>query len=310
MQGLLAVVREPFETNAIAVRVTAEVLVNLVRRDAIAIGLPLLWMLLAFAVGTIGAHQAQVRGLWTPSRLIPDLSRLWAFSGGGDTSSRFERSLWGIIKAVVLVAVAIWSIEATWNGIRRTAELDAGPLSQAAAEIVLSQARWLAFVLLVMGGLDYALRLRRFESMLRTTPQQQREDQRTMEGDLALRSQRRQAARSMRVDSPSWLVGASLALLGDDGLTLVLEGGPPPIAIRVRIALSGERGTRLRRTVESARTPCVESPDLAKRLACGGRSSPNAPVFPEIAAELARLWPASPHRNGRDHTNQPALDQA
>ena len=65
-------------------------------------------------------------------------------------------------------------------------------LAQAAGQIVLHLAWVLAAVLLVLGLVDYALRYRRFEAMLRTTPQEQREDQRVMEGDPATRAQRRQ----------------------------------------------------------------------------------------------------------------------
>lgn len=54
-----------------------------------------------------------------------------------------------------------------------------------AGQIVLQLAWVLTAVLLVLGLVDYGLRYRRFESMLRTTTQEQREDRRVIEGDPA-----------------------------------------------------------------------------------------------------------------------------
>ena len=113
-----------------------------------------------------------------------------------------------------------------------------------AAGQVLSRAAWiLAGVLLILGLVDYAIRHRRLEMTLRTTPQQEREDQRVMQGDPAGRAQRFRVARTWRGDSPDVLAGATLVLTGRAGLTLVLAGGPPPRLVSVRTSVKGQRGT-------------------------------------------------------------------
>ena len=94
--------------------------------------------------------------------------------------------------------------------------------------------RVLAGVLAVLGLADYGLCYCRFESMLRTTPEEQREDQRVLEGDVTARAQRRRIARAWRGDSPELLAGASLVLHGTGGLTVILSGGPPPRRVLIR----------------------------------------------------------------------------
>ena len=94
-----------------------------------------------------------------------------------------------------------------------------------------------------MGLVDYVLRYRRFETMLRTTASEQREDQRVMEGDPAARAQRRRAARSMRGDAPDLLAGAALLLTGPAGLTLIIAGGPPPSRVSIRTVAKGGAGS-------------------------------------------------------------------
>jgi flagellar biosynthetic protein FlhB len=136
---------------------------------------------------------------------------------------------------------------------------------------------------------DYGLRYSRFEAMLRTTPQEQREDQRTMEGDVGVRAHRRRIARAWRADAPDVLAGASLVLTGPGGLTLVLSGGPPPRQVAIRTSAVGEAGQSLRRAAESARIPRVEAGALARHLA--RQPAPGLTITAAQVAELAAIWP-------------------
>jgi flagellar biosynthetic protein FlhB len=140
-----------------------------------------------------------------------------------------------------------------------------------------------------LGLLDYGLRYVRFEAMLRTTPQEQREDQRAMEGDVGSRAQRRRLARSWRGDSPELLAGASLVLLGNAGFSLVLSGGPPPRRIVVRTAVKGSVGLSLRRSAQAMKIAQVDAPELVRRLA--PYVAAHRPLPAELIAELAAIWP-------------------
>ena len=135
----------------------------------------------------------------------------------------------------------------------------------------------LAGVLLVLGLVDYGLRYSRFEAMLRTTPQEQREDQRTMEGDVAARAQRRRIARAWRGDSPELLAGASLRPdrtrrpdPGPLGRSSAATGRDPDRGRRPPAYACGS-------SAETAKIPHVEAAGLAHdwpRHPAGGLPSP------------------------------------
>lgn len=257
---------------------------------------PLGSILLAFGAGALTAHQFQVRGLWAPQRVVPDPARLWALRSsassrsGSGLGSRAERSLWSTIKAAVITAATVWTIASCWSELLKLGAMETPLLAQAAGRLMLYLARVLAVVLIVLGLADYGLRWRRFEQLLRTTPNEHREDQRVMEGDPASRAQRRRLAKAWRSDSPEILAGASLVLAGSRGLTLVLTGGPPPKRVTIRSVARGISGLRLRRSAEANQVCLLEAPKLAHRLAA--RPASGSPLAAELLADLAVIWPA------------------
>ncbi len=260
-----------------------------VRSQALVLGWPLGAILAGFAGGALIAHQLQVRGLWAPRLVAPDVSRLWALSSAPSLAGRASRSGWSAVKAIVLVVAAAWTIHAGRSDLLRLSGLEGPNLARATGQIVLHLGWVLAAVLLVLGLLDYALRYRRFEAMLRTTPEQQREDRRVMEGDPAARAQRQSVARAWRGDAPELLAGASLILTGPGGLTLVLAGGPPPRRVTVRAAVKGNAGLKLRRSAEASQVTQIDAPDVARRLA--RRPASGSTIASELIAELASIWP-------------------
>jgi flagellar biosynthesis protein FlhB len=265
--------------------------VSHVRELVVGLGWPLAAILAGFAAGALAAHHLQVRGLWATVLIVPTPARLWAYSHGPGLAVRVERSAWSVVKGAVLLAVSAWAIRAGWSEILKLGSLEVPVLVHRVGQIVLGLAWVLAAVLMLLGLIDYGFCYRRIELMLRTTPQEQREDQRAMEGAPAVRSQRRRVALSWRGDSPELLSGASLLLNGTAGLTVVLGGGPPPKRITVRTAVRGAAGLRLRRSAESGKLRQIESADLARRLA--HRPSSRSPIAAELIAELAAIWPNS-----------------
>lgn len=265
--------------------------VSQVRGFVVGLGWPLAAILAGFAAGALAAHNLQVRGLWATVLVVPTPARLWAYSRGPGLAVRAERTAWSVVKATVLVAVSAWAIRAAWSEILQLGSLEVPVLAHRAGQIVLGLAWVLATVLMLLGLIDYGFCYRRIELMLRTTPQEHREDQRVMEGAPAMRSQRRRVALAWRGDSPELLAGASLLLNGTAGLTLVLGGGPPPKRITVRTAVRGPAGMRLRRSAESGKLPQIESADLARRLA--HRPASRSPIAAELIVELSAIWPAT-----------------
>ncbi len=260
-----------------------------VRELFIGLGWPFAAVLGSFMVGALVAHQVQVRGLWAPSLIVPAPRRLWAFSSEAGLALQTERVVWAIFKAFVLVVGACWAIRTAWFEILRLGSLETPSLVLGAGHIILKVSWLLGAVLLILGIIDFGLRYRRFESMLRTTSQEQREDQRVIDGDPAVRAQRRRAAQALRADSPEVLAGSTLILSGAAGLTLVLEGGPPPKRVTVRSAVKGPAGMRVRRSAEAKAIPQVEDHDLARKLA--RRPSARSSLAAALMDELNAVWP-------------------
>jgi flagellar biosynthesis protein FlhB len=273
-----------------AMPVDAAGLVARVRGVALALAWPFGGILTAFAIGATAAHQLQVRGLWSSQLIMPDPGRLWSPGRGPGLSARAGRSGWAAMKAAIFVAALTWVIRAGWAEVLSLGSLEGAALAQEASRSVLRLAGVLAGVLGALGLADYGLCYWRFESMLRTTPEEQREDQRVLEGDVAARAQRRRIARAWRGDSPELLAGASLALHGSGGLTLILSGGSPPRRVLIRAAAKAAAGLRLRRSAAAARIPHVENAGLAQRLAQHPAGSLSIPA--ELIADLAAIWPA------------------
>jgi flagellar biosynthetic protein FlhB len=262
-----------------------------VRGVAVGLAWPLAAIVAGFAAGALAAHQLQVRGLWATSLVAPDPARLWLFASGPGLAVRAQHSVWSAIKTAALLATLAWTIHGGWTELSQQSSLEGPNLARAAGRILLGEARVLAVMLLVLGVADYAIRYRRFEAMLRTTLEEQREDRRVIEGDPAARAQRRQVARAWRGDSPQLLTGASLLLCGSGGLTLVLAGGPPPRRVTIRTIVRGSAGLRLRRCPEARQIPVADAPELARRLA--RRPTVNSPIASLLFAELAAIWPAT-----------------
>jgi flagellar biosynthetic protein FlhB len=273
------------------VSVDQDAVVAQIREQVAVVVFPLLTVLASFAAGALAAHQVQVRGLWATQLLVPDPGRLWARGAGQHFSALAGGTLWALVKTITLAITLLALFGAAGGEILNLGGLEGVAVARAAGQ-VLSRAAWiLASVLLVLGLVDYAIRFRRLELTLRTTAQQEREDQRVMQGDPAGRAQRFRVAQTWRGDSPDVLAGATVVLTGRAGLTLVLAGGPPPRLVSVRIPLKGHVGRRTRRSAEAKNIPVVEAPDLASRLA--RRPPADASGTAELIAELASIWPSS-----------------
>ena len=124
--------------------------------------------------------------MWATSQIMPDMRRLWNVSTGPGLSTRFVQSTWSVAKGIIVIAVSAWRAPG-WSDFLRQSSLPGPRLAQAAGQIVLRISWTLAGAMLALGLVDYVLRYRRFEAMLRTTAEEQREDQRVMEGDPASR---------------------------------------------------------------------------------------------------------------------------
>jgi flagellar biosynthetic protein FlhB len=233
----------------------------------------------------VGAHLVQTGGLWAPALLAPDVTRLGPRGGEGGLA----RSLLPLARGLWLGAVTLAVLAWRGPGLGSLAGLTPGELVAAcgtvARDLVLAlAAAWVAF-----GLIDFALRHRAFEARLRLTPEEQREEQRVIDGDPAVRSRRLQVARAWLRDPGEMLAGAGLVVTGQAGLSVLLSGGPPPGPVGVRTIARGVAASTLRHAAERAGVPVVKAPDLAGWFARARVGRPALP--PELAERLREIWP-------------------
>jgi flagellar biosynthetic protein FlhB len=272
------------------------------RHLALAVALPLAAIVAGVAAAAFTAHQIQVGGLWAPRLLTPDPARLWPFGRGHGPglSARWSRGAWALVKGGIVVALAVVTLRAEAPRWQRLGGLEPRALAVASAGALRQFTLTLATATLALGLLDFGLQRRRYALLLQMTPEEHREDLRTMEGDPALRAQRRRIARTWRTDPSEVLTGAALILTGTAGLTVVVAGGPPPRRLTIRAIAQGPAGLRLRQAAAQARVPEARLPDAAPALARRLANHPASAVrlAREEVAALAALWPLASEERG------------
>ena len=291
--GLIATVRAPWLGDLGVARPDADP-VDLLARLSGALG-AVLYPTLGILGGTVAVavlvHQAQVGGLFNPGLLAPDFTRIWHLSldeeGGEGLLSRAGRGGWSLVKTVVVVAVATLIIQSHLTDFYRLSHAETPALAMAVGGLIRSTTLSLALAVAVLGLIDYALQRRRFESMLRMTSDEYREDIRSADGDPALRARRRHLAKSMTGDAPELLKGASLTITGPSDLVIVLAGGPLPRKVSIRSSAHGPAGQKLRKAASTHNLPFLEAPNLA--LALAQLRTPTIP--PELLPMLRDAWP-------------------
>ncbi len=289
--ALIALVRDSWSGDWM-ISADAPAVVEHLRRAIGSVAGPLFGIVGGSVAASVVAHQAQVGGLFAPGLIAPDPSRLWGLHLDEEGSSsglaaRMGRGVWSVVKAVVVIAVAAWLIRSDLDGLHRLARLEPHSLARASGAMIRSTAFALALATLALGLIDFALQYRRFEAMMRLTPDEHREDLKAADGDPALRARRRNQAKALRGDAPELFAGASLAVLGASGLIVILAGGPPPRRLTIRSSANGATGRRLGKSADAAKLPMLEAPALA--LALARLRTPVVP--PELMAELASEWP-------------------
>lgn len=245
------------------------------------------------------AHVLQTGGLWAPARLAPEASRLWAGAWSSDAAAKgLRRGAWSTVRTAMFLVVGAGFLAWRAESLARLSGLDGPALLKVSGTLIYQLGAMLAVAWVGLGVIDYALLARRFEAQLRMSPNEQREENRAIDGDPAIRSRRLQLARSWLHDPGEVLAGASLVLTGQGGLTVLLAGGPPPGPLTVRTIARGAGASTLRRGAERAGLPIVFDLDLARWFTHRGH---NRRALPEgLAARLAEQWPRA--RNPRRQT--------
>jgi flagellar biosynthetic protein FlhB len=287
--GMLSLIRDSFATPPIRMEISS--VVDSFQSAAAIVFVPLASILASVVVAAVAAHQVQVGGLFVPSLLAPDLSRLWNGGFFAGFAGRAGRGLAALGKVALLGILAFWLVRYNLIRFEHLMAVGCPDMTAQASLIVFGILRTIAVVLLALGVVDFWLQWRRFEAMLRMTPDQHREELRSLDGDPALRAKRRRIANSWRGGSEELLVGATIGLSARGGLIVLIGGGPPPRGINVRHVARGASAGVLRRQLERAGIAIIEAPDVARALARGRGAGSS--LSAEHAEELAAIWPKS-----------------
>lgn len=285
--GLLDAFRGTWSVEAASI-IDPLAVASLVREAAWGVVAPLAFTMGAMVMASWLAHQAQVGGLFLPAMLAPDPSRLARVHSEIDLEVQSMRGAWSLAKSAAVVVVLIVLLRSRWGELARLGELEPTDLAVSVVGQVRSLMLAMALVMVALGAADFGFQYHRIEMMLRSTPEEHREDEKAVEGDPALRARRRKLAQARRFDPSEAVIGASVLLVGDAGLTMVLGGGPPgKRPILVRATARGGDAARLRQAAEKAGLSRLDSPLLARHLSRGVA----APIPPDLADELAGIWP-------------------
>lgn len=250
---------------------------------------PLALLLIGVVAVLVLSHQLQVGGLLAPALLAPDFARLWKLGSPDEMTTRAANGARSLLKVAAILGVCSWSIWLDAPAHARWGMMDARGLLSEVGRLVISTSYRLACVLLGLGIIEFALRYRSLENALRQSREEQREDQKAIDGDPAVRRRRLQTARAAFANPAEALAGASLVVTAPGGLTVVLGGGPPPRKrVLIRASARGLAGWTLRRHADRFGLRCVESARLARRLSQPAMRTER--MSPDDCAELEQLW--------------------
>ncbi len=232
-----------------------------------AVMLPIFVLLLAAAVFV---QILQVGFMFLPSKLAPDFSRINPLKGLARifSLSGAVRLGFGIFKIIVIVAVAFWSLWSQREQIFSLGELDTPQIAAFVAQTALWTCLKIGAALLVLAILDYGYQRWKHEQDLRMTPQEVREEMKTLQGDPQIIARRRAVQRQLVLNRLSNTVPrADVVVTNPTELAIALRYDPEKMAAPVVVAKgAGILAARIRRLALENNIPVVERKALARVL--------------------------------------------
>lgn len=229
--------------------------------------LPILGMLLLAAVlSTV----LQIGPLFLPDKLAFDASRISLLSGLKRILSLqgFAKLGFGIVKLIIVTAVAGVVLYRRRFEVLGAADLDIGDLGPFLIDITFSTALWVAGALLILAILDYGFQRWKHEQDLRMTHQEIREEMKNQQGDPAIIARRRAIQRQMAMNRIGDKVPkADVVVTNPTELAVAIQYDPATMAAPIVLAKgAGVLAQRIRRLALENNIPVVERKPLAQLL--------------------------------------------
>ncbi|HUY90337.1 MAG TPA: flagellar biosynthesis protein FlhB [Pirellulales bacterium] len=231
---------------------------------------PLLPVLAAMLVVSIGVNVAQVGLLFLPEKLAPDLSRIDPLKGFSRMFSLtgVARLGFGFVKVVLVAAVAYAVLSGHRDAVLGLSGLGLPEIAVYLVDCLLWTGIKIAAALLFLALLDYGFQWWRQEQDLRMTLQEIREEMRNLQGDPQIISRRRQVQRQLVMNRLKTAVPkADVVITNPTELAIAIEYDLETMAAPVVVAKgAGVLAQRIRRLALENGIPIVEKKPLAQAL--------------------------------------------
>ena len=245
-------------------------------------------MTVAGALSTV----LQIGLLFVPEKVQPDLSRLSPLAGLKRIFSLqgVVKLSFGMIKILIICAVASSVIQGRWNEILYASELALPDLGRLLIEVIFQTALWVGATLFALALLDYGFQKWKHEQDLKMTHQEMREEMKNMQGDPQIISRRRQIQRQMALNRIGDKVPkADVVVTNPTELAIAIQYDPETMAAPVVVAKgAGVIAQRIRKLALENNIPVVERKPLAQLLY--KEVDVNRPIPDQRYGAVAEVW--------------------
>jgi len=229
--------------------------------------LPVLGLLL---LGAILTHLGQFGFLYLPQKVALDWQRINPLQNSGRIFSltNVVHLGFGLLKVLLIVAVASWSLWGERNRLMQLSGESSAEISAYLLHVLLWTSLKIGGSLAVLALFDYGYQWWKHEQDLRMTTQELKEEIKTQQGDPQIAARRKQVQRQMVLRRLSTTVPkADVIVTNPTELAIALqydaEKMPAPIVIAKG---AGVLAQRIRRLGLESNVPIVERKELARAL--------------------------------------------
>ena len=233
-------------------------------------GVSMLPILAVMTVAGILSTVLQIGLLFVPEKIQPDVTRLSILAGLKRILSLqgVVKLGFGMIKILIVCAIAATVIQGRWNEILFASELELPDLARLLIEVIFATALWVGATLFALALLDFGFQKWKFEQDLMMTHQEIREEMKNMQGDPQIISRRRQIQRQMALNRIGDKVPkADVVVTNPTELAIAIQYDPETMAAPVVVAKgAGVIAQRIRKLALENNIPVVERKPLAQLL--------------------------------------------
>jgi flagellar biosynthetic protein FlhB len=227
-------------------------------------------IMLVLVVVAVGLSLAQTGILFLPEKLAPDISHLDPIKGMSRIFSLVgaARLAFGLIKVVLVGAVAWYSLANQWETIVGMTAMDVLQIGTLMTEIVLWTSLKIAAALLLLAVLDYGFQWWKHEQDLKMTAQEVREEMKDLQGDPQMVSRRRSVQRQLAMSRlGSSVPKGDVTITNPTELAVTIQYDPETMKAPIVVAKgAGMVAQRIRRLSLEHGIPIVERKPLAQAL--------------------------------------------